>query len=970
MTNRALTQPKRDRLLLAFCFVIPCLITAVSYIVLGLYPFGDSQLLAHDEWHQYYPFFVSFREKLLSGGSLEYAWDVGMGTGYASLYAYYLASPLYLLSVLVPESLLREYFAFLTVLKLSCAGLFFGVFLRTTFRKVDFTLPFFALMYALCAWAGGYAWNLMWLDVFALLPLLLAGTVSLLREGRFRLYVASLALCLWCNYYIAYICCIFVLLCFIGYCILCWRGARNFFLRFLRIGLCTLLGAGLSAALLIPTLLAMQTTNSAAGKEFNLLAMNTVVSGAYGNVGEGGIWELLKTETLPGLWQGFRTIFLNLLPGTQVSKLEGTEPNIFCSFTAVLLALHGLFNRKIERKEKVFHILLLLFLCLSFIFRALDYVWHGFHFPNMLYHRFSFVFSFVLISAAYRSYLQWEHGSNWSLFAVMPLGALLVVNYYFTAEINSKVSMMVLPLSFLVLCGMLFVFLLHKKDGAWKKVAAFTLCLIVTCEMVTGWGFAVDKVGRTTRSIYPRQSEYVEALLDFVEENETELFWRTEVTSTQTLNDSALNGYYGVSVFTSSANVNFNRFSHSLGLASWPGSNRYSYYEAMPFTNTLCGIKHLIDREGKHYNTDYNRQVASSGDVKLLENESYISLGFMMDSAMADFVADNSASPLNEQNRMFSEATGTVGDLYIPISHSELDCDEGCTLTVNGHTFNYSTKGVTEKAEFRIRYTIEEDGLYCATSSKIYGASDVTVYLNGEKAFTRSVKASALFTLGSLKAGDEVELTCEIDADRKYNFTLQVARMDQALYDEGLAKLSDEPFVLTEFSDTHLEGTVEVLQDGLFYTSIPYEPGWSAYVDDKEITLAETYDTSAQDVKLTDAVIAFPLSAGSHTIVLEYHAPGLKLGLLISGACLAIFVALSLLLRKKPVLLPDQYSRRAYAHLPEVEETEPEAQEQTQEDDIPAEDDAQEEFDLDALLQEFSSQPETAQSDEQTPEEE
>lgn len=36
-------------------------------------------------WHQYYPFFVSFREKLRSGGSLQYLREAGMGIGYLPL---------------------------------------------------------------------------------------------------------------------------------------------------------------------------------------------------------------------------------------------------------------------------------------------------------------------------------------------------------------------------------------------------------------------------------------------------------------------------------------------------------------------------------------------------------------------------------------------------------------------------------------------------------------------------------------------------------------------------------------------------------------------------------------------------------------------------------------------------------------------------------------------------------------------
>lgn len=949
MTDRCLMKNKKYRLPLFLCFALPFVIACVSYAILGLYPFGKGQLLAHDEWHQYYPFFVSFREKLLEGGSLQYTWDMGMGTGYASLFAYYLASPLYLLSVLVPESWLREYFALMTVLKLSFAGLFFGMFLRTAFRKVDFALPFFALMYAFCAWAGGYAWNIIWLDAFALLPLLIAGTVSLLREGRFRLYVAALALSLWSNYYIAYFCCIFVLLCFIGYCILCWRGFKNFCLRFLRIGLCTLLGVGLAAALLLPTLMAMQTTYSASGKEFNLLSMNTVIPGAYGKVGEGGIWELLKTETLPGLLEGIRKVLINLLPGTQVNKFDDTFPNLFCSFSAFILALYGVFNKKIKTREKVFNILLLCFFILSFIFRCLDYVWHGFHFPNMLYFRFSFLFSFVLIAAAYRSYTQLDHANKWTLFAVVPLASVLLVNYYFTAE---EFSWLVFLPSAAVLAGMTATLLLHGKKKLRKQLAVIGLCAIVSCEMVLCWGLAVRKTGSTTRSIYPKEDAYVDVLLEYVEGEETDLFWRTEVTSTQTLNDGPLNGYHGVSIFTSSANVNFNRFSHSLGLSSWPGSNRYSYYEAMPFTNTLCGIKYLLDRDGNHYNTDYNRLVASSGEVKLLENEAYISLGFMTDAALEGFLSTGStADPISDQNVMFQLATGIGEPLYTPIEHSDTKASEGCSISANGSSFSYSTKDIEEEGEFRVVYAIPSDGLYCATSSRATGASEVKVYRNGELLITRNIKARSLFSLGNLQEGDELELVYEVEEDKSSSFTLEVAVMDNAVFDAGMDALSDEPWVLTEFSDTRIVGGIEAKEDGFFYTSIPYEPGWSAYVDGTEVTLAESYDPKSEDVKITDAVIAFPLSAGSHTVELKYEAPGLKLGLIISGSCLLIFGLLIILLRKKPVLLPDKYSREEYDYVPvEIPEEEP------AEEDLAIEEGPSflEEFDYETLLEEFS----------------
>ena len=147
-----LRRSPKERLPLLLSFCLPFLISGIALAVAGLYPFGNGQIMAHDGWHQYYPFFRAFREKLLTGGSLQYTWEVGAGTSYLSLFAYYLASPLNLLTVLVPAAYLRELFAFLTVLKLGLAGLFFGIYLKLVYRKNDLAIPFFSLLYAFCAW--------------------------------------------------------------------------------------------------------------------------------------------------------------------------------------------------------------------------------------------------------------------------------------------------------------------------------------------------------------------------------------------------------------------------------------------------------------------------------------------------------------------------------------------------------------------------------------------------------------------------------------------------------------------------------------------------------------------------------------------------------------------------------------------------------------------------------------------------
>ena len=114
---------------LALAFLFPFLGMLFVMLISQYEPFGKYSMLYSDMYHQYYPFFVAFRQALRSGESLLHSWNVGLGMDYLGLIAYYLASPLNLLSAIVPENWLLEFFSLLVPVKLGLAGLFFAIFL-------------------------------------------------------------------------------------------------------------------------------------------------------------------------------------------------------------------------------------------------------------------------------------------------------------------------------------------------------------------------------------------------------------------------------------------------------------------------------------------------------------------------------------------------------------------------------------------------------------------------------------------------------------------------------------------------------------------------------------------------------------------------------------------------------------------------------------------------------------------------
>ncbi|MBE6974626.1 MAG: hypothetical protein E7436_03950, partial [Ruminococcaceae bacterium] len=330
---------------LLLSFAAPCLSMLLLMLVAQYTPFGDRSMLYSDMWHQYYPFFCSFREALRSGESLLYNWQIGMGVDYLGLIAYYLASPLNLLSVLIPDGWVQGYFGMLMPLKLGFAGLFFAYFLKKLFKRNDLSLPLFGWFYAMCAWALGYQWNVMWLDTFALLPLVVLGTVSLMRERKFILYTVALFFSIFCNYYIGFFICIFVFLIFFCYQICCCRSIKRFFADLGLIAAFSILAIGMTAILELPALAALQTTYSSVNSFPENFAMNIVDSklitaakdawSAYkstkeaGDPGTFGLWLTAMKESIPPILTGMKQVAGNMGGGLEPTFKEGL-PNLYC----------------------------------------------------------------------------------------------------------------------------------------------------------------------------------------------------------------------------------------------------------------------------------------------------------------------------------------------------------------------------------------------------------------------------------------------------------------------------------------------------------------------------------------------------------------------------------------------------------------------------------------------------------------
>ena len=85
---------------------------------------------------------------------------------------------------------------------------------------------------------------------------------------------------------------------------------------------------------------------------------------------------------------------------------------------------------------------------------------------------------------------------------------------------------------------------------------------------------------------------------------------------------------------------------------------------------------------------------------------------------------------------------------------------------------------------------------------------------------------------------------------------------------------------ITEYNKDSLKATINVKEDNLLYTSIPYDKGMKVLVDGKEV----------EQIKIFDTLIGIELESGEHTIEFKYVPRGLKEGAVMSLIGIGLFI--------------------------------------------------------------------------------
>ncbi len=894
-----ITQAILDNKFSYLAFAASAFVMLIVYYCFNVIPFGDYTVLRMDLYHQYGPLFAELYDRITQGESLIYSWNTGLGSSFLGNFGNYLASPLAIVMLIVGHENMPEAIAIMMLLKAGFASAFFSYYLRKTTGKNDFSIAAFGVLYSFCGFFLAYYWNIMWIDAMALFPLIMYGIEKIVKFGKFRTYLFSLAIAMLSNYYMAYIICAFSVIYFLvvyfshysiierfnvtkyvdseGNKIKQKNKDKNkkfniidfiFNYRFinagLRFALASIAAAGIAAVLLLPVYFILQSSSATSG-------------------------------TFPEEPKQYFKIFdfianhLNSVNPTIRSSGEDVLPNVYCGVISAMLAPLYLYSKHYTKREKAGYVILLAILFISFNLNTLNYIWHGFHFPNDLPYRLSYIYSFVLLVMAYKAL---AHIKDYTPKMLLTVGIAALSFIIITEKIGSKnvtQDTVYVSIIFIVLYTLVMIMMNNNKYQT-SAVALLLFCCVVSEAAI---GNTPHYVMQQQKINYTNDYDKFVALKRKLDEKEKNQFYRMELTDLRARMDPSWYDYNGVSIFSSMAYESTSNLINYLGVdGNFINSYTYNGFQT-PVFNMMMSLKYIVDNTAStpKPNEELYTFAHQVGVFKAYENNYNLNIGYCVDKSILGWDYSNN-NPFIVQNDYFERSTG-ISEVFtqLPVSYIDYDNINEFTTGYDNGEFVFFRSVSDVDASFTLCYEITESKNYYihVDSSNVENVS----ISYADTVYDHNFGSKHIVDIGYVEAGDTVYVNVPIANGNSGYIDVYLSGLNKDNFIDGYNKLKSEQLEITSFEETRIKGTVTAKDDSVFYTSIPYDESWQVYVDGKRVSKEEL-----SECKLGNGLLGFYLSEGKHDIELRYEARGLKIGIIITVSTTALLVLLLIILRK------------------------------------------------------------------------
>ncbi len=408
---------------------------------------------------------------------------------------------------------------------------------------------------------------------------------------------------------------------------------------------------------------------------------------------------------------------------------------------------------------------------------------------------------------------------------------------------------------------------LAKKTSHSKGLMVLVSCFVIA-ELFMNASIIV--AGLMIECHYKPREEYMRVLhskqnlLKMIDDDD---FYRISDNNAYSYNDGAWLGYNGIGYFSSCYNLPVMDFFGNLG----ENQNHHVLKDRnrTPFEESILGLKYRL----YYMRSDSPESIiGKDGAYTLSYNEDALPLGYMVKYDTSDDKKNFTRNAFENQNIVANELSGIGKSIF-----NELEL------------INYEEVEQEDIARKVRTYVSIPEG------SDVWFYAEWADYKDRKEHSVNKGEISSLRVNGEIAGGFMADQSCylvylgrfadaemiEIEAESTVYFgDIHVAAMDEHVYNEVIDLLKNQQMVLNENHNGKFGGHISTDREGMMLITLPYMPGWEIYVDGikKE---CETY---------RDAMILLPLSAGEHTIVLEFFTPGMNCGIIIS--IISLFISI------------------------------------------------------------------------------
>ena len=879
-------QPQQHPVLyILLSFFIPFLVTTLAVVALRVIPFGDKHSLAITDAKWYLNGLMSFARLVRGEENLLYSLGNGLGMNQWSSLSWGSFAPANLLALFATLETMPAWFTWVCALNISLCGLTMYIMLAGL-RGPKSSHLIFSTSYAMMGFTVVNCYQIGFFQGVQVLPLMILGLAKLLRGQRPWLYILSLAVCIFTNFYFGFSLCVASVVFLAAYVYVNRDALRGVIKsRLFTYAFSSLIAGLLAAPMWLPALKAF--------------------SGG-GRLDQTKLAEYTFRENMP-----FIRMFSKLFTGANSqNELVIGMPNIFCGILVLALVILYFMDKGVEIRRKRAAAIVLGFYLLSFYIPAFTLLMHGGTHTNWFPYRYSFVFSFFMICIAAEEF---RHLDALSMQDCRRCGAVLLVaalivfstSYEF---ISGACVVLDLALLFLMWVGF-WLYKTRPERAPYRVLCLYLLILvcanqyanfIITTKHVQDWELDLEEY---------RKNTFVSGVLTEAVRNAEDGFFRMEKDHSESESvgaDPQLYNYNGVSHSGPAERMFVHKQLNRLGI-NW-FDMRHWYSEGIPAaTDALLGLKYLISERDLAEEKGYEYRIEME-DKKLYQSHVFLSPAILANDACADL--ELGANVFDNLNQVWKSMTSLDKDIFTIQKDISFTAQHAIAdLSVNSSElvdfFEQPEEGQGEEKSQRASIVFS----FVATADGPVYRFDTSIPESDGGLVEPAIKYCGFYHAGDTVTGKMTVYNADYVTDdllRGYCANLAFAIADNAVLAEHAGLLNARDITFKADHEDDLTGAFTADKNQRILFTIPWDEGWTCYIDGQPVPIDKTWDL----------FMSVEAPEGHHTYEMKFIPAWLNYGLYIGGGALLaliVFMVVWRIRRKKTAVIPQQSQEGAVA---------------------------------------------------------